>query len=122
MGQRKRFTPEFKREAVQVLERAGAARLAQELGIVRNQLYKWQTELKARGMADFPGTGAHSNGRRRSRARNARSPASPKSATFQEGCVVPYRVAVDSLRGNGAQQVSVPKPIYPEPPSEFLPP
>ena len=60
MSQRKRFTPEFKREAVQVLESGSrpASEIARELGIARNQLYKWQTELKARGMAAFPGTGA----------------------------------------------------------------
>src|SRR4029079_13391259 len=51
MGTRKQFTPEFKREAVQLLEsgsRSGSV-IARELGIARNQLYKWQTELRARG-------------------------------------------------------------------------
>jgi transposase len=60
MGQRKQFTPEFKREAVQLLEsgsRPGSA-IARELGIARNQLYKWQTELRARGTGAFPGPGA----------------------------------------------------------------
>jgi transposase len=60
MGSRKQFTPEFKREAVQLLEsgsRSGSE-LARELGIKRNQLYKWQTELRARGGAAFPGSGA----------------------------------------------------------------
>jgi transposase len=60
MGTRKRFTPEFKREAVQLLEGGSrpAAAIARELGIARNQLYKWQTELRARGHAAFPGPGA----------------------------------------------------------------
>ena len=51
MGARKQFPPEFKREAVQLLENGSrpAAALARELGIARNQLYKWQTELRARG-------------------------------------------------------------------------
>jgi transposase len=59
MGTRKQFTPEFKREAVQLLEsgsRPGSA-IARELGIARNQRYKWQTELRARGAPAFPGPG-----------------------------------------------------------------
>jgi transposase len=60
MGARKQFTPEFKREVVQLLEggRRPASEMARELGIARNQLYKWQTELRARGMGAFPGPGA----------------------------------------------------------------
>jgi transposase len=60
MGSRKQFTPEFKREAVQLLESGSrpASELARELGIARNQLYKWQTELHARGSTAFPGPGA----------------------------------------------------------------
>ncbi len=51
MGQRKRFTPEFKREAVQLLESGSrpASEIARELGIARNRLYKWQADLKACG-------------------------------------------------------------------------
>ena len=51
MGQRKRFSPEFKREAVQLLESGSrpASEIARELGIARNRLYKWQADLKARG-------------------------------------------------------------------------
>jgi transposase-like protein len=43
MNKRKDFSPEFKREAVRLLD-AGqkpAPDLARELGIRRNQLYKW---------------------------------------------------------------------------------
>ncbi len=60
MGQRKHFTPEFKREAVQLLETGSrpASEIARELGIARNQLYKWQTELKAGGTGAFAGPGA----------------------------------------------------------------
>ncbi|MCE3224846.1 MAG: hypothetical protein K0S58_3026 [Nitrospira sp.] len=60
MGARKQFTPEFKREAVQLLESGSrpGSELARELGIARNQLYKWQTELRARGTGAFPGSGA----------------------------------------------------------------
>lgn len=59
MDQRRRFSPEFKREAVQLLESGSrpAAEIARGLGIARNRLYKWQAELKARGTAAFPGSG-----------------------------------------------------------------
>ena len=60
MGQRRRFTPEFKRQAVQLLN-AGqrpAAEIARELGVPRNRLYKWQQEVATHGGA-FPGSGRH---------------------------------------------------------------
>jgi transposase len=59
MGTRKQFSPECKREAVQLLETGSrpGSELARELGIARNQLYKWQTELRARGRGAFPGSG-----------------------------------------------------------------
>jgi len=43
LGQRRRFTPEFKRQAVQLLNvgKRPAAEIARELGIPRNRLYKW---------------------------------------------------------------------------------
>jgi transposase len=60
MGTRQQFTPEFKREAVQLLASGSrpASDLARELGIRRNQLYKWQREFQARGPGAFPGSGA----------------------------------------------------------------
>ena len=60
MKKRPSFTKEFKLEAVRLLERGekSAADLARELGIRRNQLYKWQEQLTAQGKADaFPGHG-----------------------------------------------------------------
>lgn len=60
MQKRKSFTREFKLEAVRLLERGErpAAELARELGINRNQLYKWREQLAARGEpAVFPGSG-----------------------------------------------------------------
>ena len=59
MGQRKYFSPEFKREAVQLLESGSrpASHIARELGIKRNQSYKWQAELKTRQEGAFPGSG-----------------------------------------------------------------
>ena len=58
MGQRRRFTPEFKRQAVELLN-AGhrpAAEIARELGVPRNRLYKWQKQVAAHSGA-FPGSG-----------------------------------------------------------------
>ncbi len=48
---RKVFTMEFKLEAVRLLESSGraASEVARELGIRRNQLYKWQAESRSRG-------------------------------------------------------------------------
>jgi transposase len=60
MGKRQSFTREFKLEAVRLLERSGrpAADVARELGVRRNQLYKWQEQLKTHGSDEvFPGPG-----------------------------------------------------------------
>lgn len=59
MNQRKRYTREFKLEAVRLLEQSDKpiAELARELGIRRNLLYKWRDTLSAKGEASFPGAG-----------------------------------------------------------------
>lgn len=65
MDKRKDFSPEFKREAVRMLD-AGqkpATDLARELGIRRNQLYKWKGELVKHGAEAFPGMGRRSAGK-----------------------------------------------------------
>jgi transposase len=56
---RQRYSPEFKREAVRVLElgQKPATQLALELDVRRNQLYKWQKELGAKGDEAFQGSG-----------------------------------------------------------------
>ena len=56
---RKTFSPEFKREAVRLLESGDkeSAQLARELGVRRNQLYKWQKEIHHYGSQAFPGQG-----------------------------------------------------------------
>lgn len=59
MVKRQRFTAEFKREAVRLLD-AGerpASELAIDLGIRRNQLYKWKAQLARSGETSFPGSG-----------------------------------------------------------------
>lgn len=59
MTKRKSFSPEFKREAVRLLETAqkSSADLARELGVRRNQLYKWKEQLSQGGAGAFPGSG-----------------------------------------------------------------
>lgn len=64
MERRKRttFTKSFKQEAVRLLEQSGrpGAEIARELGIPRNQLYKWQEQMRAKGADSFPGSGRQS--------------------------------------------------------------
>ncbi len=53
------FSPEFKREAVRLLsigDKEGS-QIARELGIKRNQLYKWKNEIDLYGAEAFPGHG-----------------------------------------------------------------
>ncbi len=60
MSKRKDFTPEFKREAVRLLD-AGqkpATDLARELGVRRHQLYKWKEELVKQGSGSLSRHGA----------------------------------------------------------------
>jgi len=61
MRKRKQFTSEFKREAVRLMERSGkpSSDLARELGVRRNQLYKWKEQLDKGGSKAFPGAGRH---------------------------------------------------------------
>src|SRR3989442_10562426 len=58
--QRARFTKEFKLETVRLLDlgQKPATQLALELGVARNQLYKWQAQLQKTGAASaFRGPG-----------------------------------------------------------------
>jgi transposase-like protein len=59
MTKRKSFSSEFKREAVRLLETSHKppADLARELGVRRNQLYKWKEQQGKRGAQAFPGSG-----------------------------------------------------------------
>jgi transposase len=57
---RKRFTKEFKLEALRLLEQGNSsgAELARQLGVRRNQLYKWRREVQFRGEEEaFKGPG-----------------------------------------------------------------
>lgn len=53
----KTYTREFKQEAVRMMEsgKKPAAELAMELGIRRNQLYKWKEQLQGKGEDAFSG-------------------------------------------------------------------
>lgn len=66
MGTRQRFSKEFKLEAVRLLElgQKPAAQLALELGVRRNQLYKWKEQLagKRRDGVSWAGAQACSTG------------------------------------------------------------
>jgi len=58
-GPRKRYTKEFKLEAVRMLEageRSGK-KIEKDLGIGSGQIYKWRQELVASGERAFPGNG-----------------------------------------------------------------
>jgi transposase-like protein len=63
MRRRQTFSREFKLEAVGLLEegRKPAAEIARELGIRRNQLYKWKEQSEKQGAVVFPGSGKRSN-------------------------------------------------------------
>ena len=60
--ERQRFTAEFKREAVRLMERGDkpVAQLALELGLPRNRLYKWREALQTEGAHAFRGSGRRS--------------------------------------------------------------
>lgn len=65
MGKRVRFSKEFKLEAVRLLDlgQRSAAQLALELGVRRNQLYKWKEQLSGKGKeAAFRGPGRKAAG------------------------------------------------------------
>jgi transposase len=53
----KTYTAEFKREAVQLMSASDepASEIAAQLGIRRNQLYKWKEQLKEKGDSAFSG-------------------------------------------------------------------
>ncbi|MFQ5804683.1 MAG: transposase [Candidatus Methylomirabilales bacterium] len=63
----KTFSKAFKEEAVRLLEQSGrpAAEIVRELGIRRNQLYKWQERIRATGQSQVGlGPHLHSHARR----------------------------------------------------------
>ena len=59
MSKSRRFTSEFKREALQLMQREGLsqAEVARRLDIDPGTLRKWQRQLKSEGDQAFPGKG-----------------------------------------------------------------
>ncbi len=59
MVTRRTYSKAFKIEAVRLLGlgEKPAARLARELGVRRNQLYKWRDQIEGKGDAAFRGPG-----------------------------------------------------------------
>lgn len=57
-----RFSAQFKREAVRLLETSDKpiTQLALELGVPRNRLYKWRDTLRVQGPDAFRGSGRRS--------------------------------------------------------------
>ena len=55
---RAKYNPEFKREAVRLLEQGDkeTAQLARELSVARNKLYQYKNEIDRHGTSAFPGT------------------------------------------------------------------
>ena len=55
---RKRYTPEFKQEAVTLWQTSekSAAEIEQDLGITNGILYQWKKELKKQAAADADGS------------------------------------------------------------------
>lgn len=58
-GKREEFSKAFKLEAVRMMVegKKPSAELARELGIRRNQLYKWKESVETAGESAFPGPG-----------------------------------------------------------------
>lgn len=59
MQQRKRYSEEFKREAVGLTRLPGAnvSQIARDLGIGANQIHRWRKDLETNGKKAFPGNG-----------------------------------------------------------------
>ena len=59
MQRRRKYTPEFKREAVELANQPGVTlkQLGEELGVNPNQIGRWRRELKQGNSKAFPGQG-----------------------------------------------------------------
>lgn len=59
MQQRRKFSEEFKREAVDLTRQADAnvSQIAQDLGIGANLLWRWRRQWEQDGKKAFPGVG-----------------------------------------------------------------
>jgi transposase len=59
MANRKRYSEEFKREAVGLTRQPGASvtQIARDIGVNANQLYRWRLQLESNSKKPFPGAG-----------------------------------------------------------------
>lgn len=59
MSKRRRFSPEFKREAIELTRHPGVSvsQVARDLGIRPNLLSRWRRELDTQGAVAFGGSG-----------------------------------------------------------------
>ena len=57
---RKKYSPEFKREAIELVRRSGAScrQVALEIGVAPNLLTRWVREAQPGAEKAFPGTGS----------------------------------------------------------------
>ncbi|HEJ3621337.1 TPA: transposase [Pseudomonas aeruginosa] len=60
MSRLKRYSPEFKREAIELVRRSGAScrQVALEIGVAPNQLTRWVREAQSGGEKAFLSTGS----------------------------------------------------------------
>lgn len=56
---RKKYSPEFKQEATELVRRSGSScrQVALEIGVAPNLLARWVREAQSNGAKAFPGTG-----------------------------------------------------------------
>jgi len=59
MKKQRRFSREFKQEAVRLIEESGKSvtEIAEDLGVSDNSLYRWRQEFRRDGAQAFPGKG-----------------------------------------------------------------
>ena len=57
MGNRRKFTREYKLEAVRLAEQRGFKDASESLGVTRSSLYQWQKLLEEEGAEAFRGHG-----------------------------------------------------------------
>ena len=57
MSTRRKFSKEYKKEALRLSEEYGVAEAAERLGIDRSMLYQWRKKLEEEGVEAFRGNG-----------------------------------------------------------------